>query len=81
MKEISVSCTYKNRSWESWVKINHALQVLDMFVGERKAERLDVREKVLNFTPSDDGKDIGSLVHEIGNSNLRFKKGFERCLP
>ena len=61
--------TYNVRSRESRVERQDALDELDVLLGQRDAQSLDVSLEVLDLASADERKDVGHLLHHIRNSD------------
>ena len=61
--------TYKVNCRETNVKWKDALQVFDVLRRKSHFQRFDVLVQMLDFTTANDGENIWSLLHDVGNSD------------
>ncbi len=60
--ELYVLNTHYHIAREADVERNRILNLFDVVIRERDAERLDVREQVLDLAPANDGEDVRRLL-------------------
>lgn len=61
--------TNNNPPGEAYIERDHTLDEIDMLRCEHHIERLDVREQMLYFAPTDDGEYERCLLHHICDSH------------
>lgn len=61
--------TYEEVVREPFVQWNSAIEECDLLRRQGNFERLDVGVEMLNLASANDGEDIWSFLHEVGNSD------------
>ena len=64
-RQTTHECTVR----ETEVEGQDALEVLDVLVLKRNVEGFDVGHEVFNLTTTNDGEDVGGLLHDVGDGN------------